>query len=83
VKAPLSKMLAIFSGRGRDEKTNAIQDRYCACGALKPEVVRPEREPSFKIQGHNSGLSENDQLASTGVIDGPSSGLSNNSTKLI
>lgn len=66
MREPLSRMLAIFSGRGRSEKINAIQDRYCACGALKPEVVRPEREPSFKTQRHLPGPSENNQLANTG-----------------
>jgi hypothetical protein len=58
MKEPLSRMLKILRGRARSEKTNAIQDRYCACGALKPEPLRSEGETSFKTHGHMPGLLE-------------------------
>ncbi len=77
MKKPLSRMLEIFSGRDRSEKTNAIRDRYCACGAFKPEAVRPQGELSFKTHGHTPGPSEKDRLASTKVTYGPSRELSN------
>jgi hypothetical protein len=76
MKKPLSRMLEIFSGRDRSEKTNPIEDRYCACGALKPEVARQEAEPSLNAQGHMPGRSANAGWADSATY-GPPSGLSN------
>jgi hypothetical protein len=56
MKTALSRMLELFAGHDRSEKSNPTHRGYCICGALKPQVEKEKRETSLKTDSRPQGM---------------------------